>query len=328
MKERPLKMKIKMMKYAQALLMLGLLLQLRMHADSMPEQVRQQLDKLVGVWDITLEFHDRIGKENATISWTEDQRVLRYEGHGMGFNSGKNSRFFGLFGWDDSVGLVREYGVTSQGGTFISDHRIKEDSWSDSVVSTRVEDGEVIVERFQRHFHFGSVDEWSLVADNRSVNDKSEPGFKVSFKRTEPREGFLAKRPSACQWEWMLGDWTVERSDGTNAHIQWSKPRKHVDYLIGQWRESNGIVSDEFISWQPDRGHLTVNNYRSDGSFSRIDFDRVERHSMRGVISKRDTLGKLETGVVMINRLSKNESRAKIILSDGSILEQRFRRAP
>lgn len=321
-------MRMKRMKFAQCLLTFGLFLQVAGYADSMPEQIRQHLDKLVGNWDITIEFHDRVGKESATISWTEDQRVLRYEGNGMSFTSNENSRFFGLFGWDDSAELVREYGVTSQGGTFISDHRITESNWSDSVVSTRVEEGKVTVDRFQRHFRFGSADEWSLTADNRTVNDKSEPGFKVSFRRTEPRDGFRAEVPAACPWEWMLGHWTIERSDGTSAKVHWSKPRQNVDYLMGKWHESNGLVSDEFISWQPDRRHLTVNNYRTDGGFSRIDFDQVERHSMRGTISQRDSQGELNTGVIMVSRVSNDESRAKIVMTDGSVLEEVIRRMP
>ena len=297
-------------------------------ADSLPDHIRQQLDQLVGVWDITIEFHDRVAKENARIRWTEDERVLRYEGNGMSFTSAENSRFYGLFGWDDSSQLVREFGVTSQGGTFISEHRITETAWSDAVVSTSVQDGEVIVDRFQRHLHFGSEDEWMLTADHRTVNEKPEPGFKVSFRRIEPRQGFLPRQSDACPWEGMLGNWTIQRSDGTSASVHWSKPRENVDYLTGRWNESTGVVVDEFVSWQPDRGHLVVNAYRSDGGFVRIDFDQVERHKMRGTISDRDLQGQLRTGVVMISRLSKDESRAKAIMTDGSVVEEAMRRVP
>ena len=64
--------------------------------------------------------------------------------------------------------------------------------------------------------------------------------------------------PAKCPWEWMLGDWTIERSDGTSAKINWVKPREDADYLYGTWVESDGSIQNTLISWQSDRGHLVL----------------------------------------------------------------------
>ena len=142
-------------------------------------------------------------------------------------------------------------------------------------------------------------------------------------KRTQAQSA--PKIPAKCPWEWMLGDWTIERSDGTSARIHWVKPREDAEFLHGTWVESDGSVQNELISWQSDRGHLVSNGHGPEGSFAAVDFSHVERHLMRGTIRQRDAEGNVLQGVLVIERVSPTEARTRILTTDGETLTEVLR---
>jgi len=159
----------------------------------------------------------------------------------------------------------------------------------------------------------------SMVVGGKEVST----GFKHTMKRVKRgSQGMTKAVPAKCPWEWMLGDWTIERSNGTSAKINWVKPRDDAEYLYGTWIESDGTVLNELISWQSDRGHLATNGHGPNGSFVAIDMSHVERHMMSGTLSKRDTEGNLLNGVVLIERVSPTEARTKIITTDGKTVTE------
>ena len=162
----------------------------------------------------------------------------------------------------------------------------------------------------------------SMVVGGKKVSS----GFKHTMKRAKRgNRGMPRAIPAKCPWEWMLGDWTIERSDGTSAKINWVKPRKDADYLHGTWIESDGSVQNELISWQSDRGHLVANSHGPSGSFVAIDMPHVERHMMRGTLSKRDSDGNILNGVVVIERVSPTEAHTRILTTDGKTLTEVLR---
>jgi len=165
-------------------------------------------------------------------------------------------------------------------------------------------------------------DLYDMVVAGKAMDIKHRHVLERKSKKRNQASNLI---PSECPWEWMLGDWTVERSDGTSARINWTKPRKDADFLYGTWVDPDGGVQNELISWQSDRGHLVANAHGPKGSFVAVDFSHVERHRMSGTISKRDMEGNITNGVVMIERISPNESRSRVITADGNAFTEVFR---
>ena len=46
-----------------------------LRAQSMPENVKKSLDKLVGTWEITTMIDDRKVKERVKLGWVNDKRM-------------------------------------------------------------------------------------------------------------------------------------------------------------------------------------------------------------------------------------------------------------
>lgn len=154
-------------------------------------------------------------------------------------------------------------------------------------------------------------------------------GKKVSteFKRIATRvkrdnNQLLKKVPLKCPWEWMLGDWEIERNDGSKAKVNWIQPKENADFLYGTWIESDGSIVNDMTSWQSDRGHVTSNGHGADGSFVSVNFTHVELHKMNGTISKRDNKGNVLTGIIAIERVSPTEAHTKILTTDGKVVTE------
>ena len=291
----------------------------------MPVHVKQSLDRLVGRWEIETRIGERRIIEHATLEWSADETTLFYQGEGEKFAiKGQETRFSGVFGWDAEAQVVREFGFDNQGGTFVSEHRITPTSWSDTTTSTAVSEGKAVSEVFHRTFVFQSADEWTLEARDRVL--QGQKGVTTRFRRiAHPSESPF---PETTPWEWMLGHWTVERSDGSSARIHWEKPRPDAEFLLGTWSESDGTRSTEIAGWEPDCGHLVSSRYGVAGFYSSVRFHEVSRHEMKGLMRGRNAQGISRMGFLQLNRVSSEESRSTLVLSDGSILTQTFRKNP
>jgi hypothetical protein len=291
----------------------------------MPVHVKQSLDRLVGHWETVTQLGGRQIIEHATLEWSADETTLFYEGEGEKFAiKGQKTHFSGVFGWDAKSQLVREFGFDNQGGTFFADHSITADSWSDIVTATSIgADGQTVSEVFKRTFHFESADTFVLESKNRVL--RGQKGFKTVFRRVASKETEATDSP--CPWEWMLGHWTVERSDGSSAKVHWDKPRSNVDSVVGKWWESDGNEFQELVGWEPDRKHLIAHGYGFKGSYFSVRFNEVSRNVMRGFLRSRDMEGVLQMSVVHLNRVSQKEVQSKIIMADGSIVSETFRRS-
>ena len=157
---------------------------------------------------------------------------------------------------------------------------------------------------------------WQIMHDRAwALKDFDSDGSKLKAKAI----------PAKCPWEWMLGDWTIERSDGTSAKVNWVKPRENADFLYGTWIESDASIVNDMTSWQSDRGHLSSNGHGPDGSFVSVNFTHVELHKMNGTISKRDSKGNILNGIIAIERVSPTESHTRIQTTDGKVLTEVLR---
>ncbi|MBT5063859.1 MAG: hypothetical protein HOM65_15620 [Verrucomicrobia bacterium] len=291
-------------------------------AAPMPANIKEQLNRLVGTWETRTRIADREIIEKVTVEWGAAGTTLMFHGEGENFaTEGQTTRFSGIFGWDEQGQIVRECGFDNRGGTFFANHQITPNSWSDEVTATSVlANGKAVHEVFNRTFRFESSDLWSLESKNRLIN--GQKGVVTIFKRVA-HVGQVNLDPG-CPWEWMLGDWTVERSDGTTAKVHWLKPRSDVDSVVGKWLESDGNEFNELVGWESDRGHLIANGYGVKGSYFTVRFNKVSRDEMSGFLRSRDMQGVSQMSVVHLNRISATEVRSKLIMSDGSMISESF----
>lgn len=131
-----------------------------------------------------------------------------------------------------------------------------------------------------------------------------------------------------CPWIWMLGQWKVERSDGTSAVVTWKQPRRDVDVLHGEWKESDGTVRTETVGWQTDRNRLISNSYGPSGVFFAVSFNDVKDKAMSGFFRSRALSGKVTFGRVELNRISDSEVRSKLTDNNGDVVTGVFTRMP
>ena len=159
---------------------------------------------------------------------------------------------------------------------------------------------------------------------NMVVGGQKVPNeFERSATRIKRNKQELTRKvPSKCPWEWMLGDWKIERSDGSKAKVNWVKPKENADFLYGTWIESDGSIVNDMTSWQSDKGHLSSNGHGPDGSFISVNFTHVELHKMNGTISKRDSKGNITNGFIAIERVSPTEAHTRILTTDGKVLTE------
>lgn len=126
----------------------------------------------------------------------------------------------------------------------------------------------------------------------------------------------------------MLGQWKVERSDGTSAVVTWKQPRRDVDVLHGEWKESDGTFRTETVGWQTDRNRLISNSYGPSGVFFAVSFNDVKDKAMSGFFRSRALSGKVTFGRVELNRISDSEVRSKLTDNNGDVVTGVFTRMP
>ena len=158
------------------------------------------------------------------------------------------------------------------------------------------------------------------VSINETDKDGTASQVKITFRR-------IKSALVTCPWEWMLGQWKVERSDGTSADVHWSKPRADADYLIGKWDESDGTKLTELVGWRPDQEVLVANAHGASGQYFGAWFNKVSAKKMSGWIRILSPDGKMTRSRVVLERVNENLVKAKNVdESDGSVVTSTFTR--
>lgn len=299
-------------------------LSLSASAQSMPDRVRKSLDQLVGTWEITTDIDGRKVTERVKLEWLSDKNAMVYQGEGENFQTGQKARFTGILGWDPAREIVEESGFDSSGGTFKATHTISAKKWIGTMKAATRMDGESSLETATREFLFDDKDNWVIVCSDRVLNGEKKDTRKLVFRRLADRsETGSAEK---CPWEWMLGDWTVQRSDGTSASVTWKIPDASEDHLFGTWKESDGTVLHEIVGWEADRGHLVAHAYGTNGAYFSARFLNVKKHHMSGMLRSRNGEGDTQLGVLEVERVSDGEARSRFVASDGTVITEELRK--
>jgi hypothetical protein len=284
----------------------------------MPEPIKKSLDKLVGTWEITTQIDGRKVTERVELGWVNDESVLVYQGEGENFRSGLKVRFSGILGWDPVGQTVEESGFDTSGGTFKANHKISGEKWIGQMTGTGVVDGAPKVETATREFTFDGKDHWVIVCSDRKLDGVKQEERKLDIRRVE--SGKDSSQPAGCPWEWMVGDWEVERSDGTSSKVTWRLPDGATDYVLGTWHDSDGTVLHEIVGWEADRRNLVAHAYGTNGAYFAIRFQDVQKHQMSGFLRARNAKGESRMGLIELERVSDGKSISKFISSDGTVV--------
>ena len=291
-----------------------------LRAQSMPEHVKNALDKPVGTWEITTTIDDRKVTERVKLEWVNDESVLVYQGKGENFRSGAKVRFSGVLGWDPVKKIVEESGFDTSGGTFKADHKITDKKWIGQMTGTGMVDGAAKVEKSTREFLFEGKDRWIIVCTDRVLDGVNQSERKHDFRRVDEKSD--SSQAGGCPWEWMLGDWEVERSDGTSAKVNWRLPDGAVDYVLGTWHESDGTVLHEIVGWEADRRHLVAHAYGTNGAYFAVRFQDVQKHRMTGFLRARNAKRESQVGVLELVRVEVGKATSRLTASDGTVVTE------
>ncbi len=291
-----------------------------LRAQSMPEHVQKSLDKIAGTWEITTNIDDRKVTERVTLEWVNGKNAMVYHGEGENFQTGAKTRFSGILGWDSAQQRVEESGFDTSGGTFKANHKISDSKWIGKMTAASTVDGVQNLETATREFVFDDKDNWEIVCTDRVLDGVEKGARKLRFRRLE--DSGDASQSVPCPWEWMLGDWKVERSDGTSADVNWRFPEGGGDYVFGTWKESDGTVLHEIVGWEADRRQLVAHAYGTNGAYFAVRFQDVQKHRMSGFLRARSADGESQVGVLEVERLSDGKSTSRFISSDGTVLTE------
>lgn len=290
------------------------------NAQTMPEKIKKSLSKLVGTWEITTEIDGRKVTERVQLDWVNDESVLVYQGEGENFRTGAKTRFSGILGWDPEKRTVEETGFDTSGGTFRADHKISDKKWIGQMSAKSMVENKPKVETGTREFVFQDKDHWAILCTDIKVDGSKVDNRNLQFRRISAED--TSAHSAGCPWEWMLGDWKVERSDGTSAKVNWRLADGAVDYLFGTWHESDGTVLNEIVGWEADRRHLVARAFGTNGAYFSVRFQDVHLHQMSGFLRTRNAKGETQTGIIEVERESDTKATSKFVATDGTVVTE------
>jgi len=127
-------------------------------------------------------------------------------------------------------------------------------------------------------------------------------------------------------WTWLLGNWEVERSDGTSARVHWKRPHEDTEMLYGTWEESDGSVLNETVGWHADSGAMVAHAYGAKGAYFWVRFNEVSPKKMTGFYGNRNAAGEAQRGTIEFELVSDDMAKSKLIGSDGTVMTETFTR--
>ena len=107
-----------------------------------------------------------------------------------------------------------------------------------------------------------------------------------------------------CPWEWLTGNWKGE-SKGKTTEVVWKKV-KGGDGLTGAWKDSDGNISKEVVTWCSDLKVVTALATGTNGSYWNITFNEVSKDRMKGTMRRKLPDGVVHEGEFVVERDGKD----------------------
>ena len=122
-------------------------------------------------------------------------------------------------------------------------------------------------------------------------------------------------------WDWLLGHWNIENSEGKKTKVHWWQPDPKSDYLLGKWEHEDGTWETQLVGWRQDTQTLSSHSYGSNGTYGEIKFTEFTgRKKMKGTFRRREGDGKIVTGTFEAHQISDGLVHTRQVLSDGTVM--------
>jgi len=148
-------------------------------------------------------------------------------------------------------------------------------------------------------------------------------GCSTTSLKTDSSRPLYEKVP----WEWLLGHWDIENSDGKKTKVHWWQPDPKSDYLIGKWEHEDGTLTMEIAGWRQDTQTLSSHNYGSNGMYTEVNFTEfMGRRKMKGSLRGRESDGKIVSGTFEAHQISDGLVHTRQVQSDGTVVTGKMTR--
>ena|GEM_PF-2319312 len=159
-------------------------------------------------------------------------------------------------------------------------------------------------------------------------------GCSTTFLKTDSGEAKELNASSSSRplyekvpWDWLLGHWDIENSDGKKTKVHWWQPDPKSDYLIGKWEHEDGTLTMEIAGWRQDTQTLSSHNYGSNGMYTEINFTEfMGRRKMKGSLRGRGSDGKIVSGTFEAHQISDGLVHTRQVQSDGTVVTGKMTR--
>lgn len=148
----------------------------QVHAQGMPDEVRKQLDRLVGTWEVKTTVGDKVVTAEGKADWAPGKECIRWSFKGEDIETGAMMASTGLIGWNSLKKIATETAFSSNGQSFFSNFTFKSDKeWTSpfrGVAAT--EKGEFKPSKAKRIFTWKSDDVLEIRSTERVVGAEKQ----------------------------------------------------------------------------------------------------------------------------------------------------------
>ncbi len=157
-------------------------------SQGMPNDVRRQLDKLVGKWKVENTIEDNVVASEGSAEWAPEKECIKWHFTGTDVVTGKQFSATGLIGWDSVKKVAIEKGFSSDGDSSTATFTFKsDDEWLSPVRAVeQTPAGDFKNAKSRRVFTWKSDDVMEVRSTKRTVGDEEQPDIVSIFRRVKP----------------------------------------------------------------------------------------------------------------------------------------------
>ncbi len=282
------------------------------------------LEYFVGTWELSGMQFDRGVTGTMTFEWDLNKNILIRRIHTIP-NDEPEAALTSMFVilWDAKNKRILERGYGGYGGYGQGKWTQTDQGWnSKGLGNWTLWNGEQTIH--EASYIVKTKNECVFKATDQKEGEKEPFTTELTLTRVTELAG---EDNSRIPWDWLLGHWNIESSDGKTSKVHWDKPDSGGDYLIGKWKHEDGSWLMEIVGWRPDSKTLTSQQYGSNGVYGEVNFTEfLSRRRMKGSFHRREANGKIVKGTVEVHRVQDDLVKSRMVHSDGTVVTETITR--
>ncbi len=192
------------------------------HSQGMPDEVRERLGKLVGVWDESFSIGEESGTGSVSASALPNGEGIQYHYHNArSVLNGQPIFATGLIGWDAAKQLATERQYANNGAMFTSTFTLNAEGGFTSPIRGSVVDqaGKVSARKDERSISFPDENTFE-VRGTSQIGDDPVKLLKATYRRVSEDE---LERRASQEYQafdsYFTGQWDVKRTNSDDSVI-------------------------------------------------------------------------------------------------------------